>query len=134
MARIGGLGPGELGLSLLVQDVAAASAFYRDVPGAEGFDRTALSEPMRGLPAGTVTTVEMRIGNMHLSVVRENPGWPEAPRPDWPRSPHSAGTTTVLFSIYVEDVDAAVERALAAGAKPRSRATIIAAASNSARR
>ncbi|MGH8431530.1 MAG: hypothetical protein ACREUF_14125, partial [Solimonas sp.] len=37
-------------------------------------------------------------------------------RPDWPRCPEAAGTTTTSFSVYVDDVDATLAKALARGA------------------
>ncbi len=114
MAIRNGLRPGQMGVTLIVKDPAAAAEFYRDVFGAEELVRY---EQQSGiLPEGTVTAVEMRIGNAHLIVERENPRFAQAPRPDWPRSPLSAATTTAFFTLYVDDVDAVVARALAAGA------------------
>lgn len=117
MAIIGGHKPGQFSLSVLVQDVAAAANFYRTVLGAEETARTTLDEPIHGLARGIVTAIEMRLGDVHLCVGLENPRWSEAPRRDWPRAPHSAGTTTALFSLYVSDVDDAISRALEAGAR-----------------
>ncbi|MCJ2057400.1 VOC family protein [Methylobacterium sp. J-048] len=117
MAIIGRHKPGQFGLFLVVKDVAAAADFYRAVLGAEEILRTTQDEPIRNLDRGTVTAIEMRLGDIHLCVTLENPRWSEAPRPDWPRAPHSAGTTTAHFSLYVSDVDDAMSRALSAGAR-----------------
>lgn len=118
MAIAGGLRVGQLGVTLIVKDVAAAAGFYRDVLGAEEIARYAGMHPEP--PPGVVPdSIEMRLGDAHLIVTRENPRWREAPRPDWPRAPDSAGTTSAAFTLYVEDVDAVFAQALAAGATRR---------------
>lgn len=119
MAVIGSRRVGEFGVTLIVKDVARAAAFYADVLEAEEIERHFAPSPVE--PAGDdLCSVEMRLGPTYLLVVKENPRWREAPRPDWPRSPHSAGAPSSLFSLYVEDVDAVLARALAAGATPRN--------------
>ncbi|WP_165839058.1 VOC family protein [Roseicella frigidaeris] len=125
MAIPGRQGIGQLGVTLIVQQVAAAADFYRDVLGAEEVDRGAAAypggPPPAGLPAGEVTWAELRLAGAHLLVVRENPRWREAPRPDWPRSPIAAGAPSTCLTLYVDDVDAVYARALAAGASPTAR-------------
>jgi PhnB protein len=108
MAIKGSLKPGQLGITLFVRDIPAATAFYREILGA--------TEIHRHLARGDVVSIEMRIGDAHLSVAGENPNLKDAPRPDWPRSPQAARTTTALLTVYVDDVDETVARALAAGA------------------
>jgi len=115
MAIVDGLAAGQLGVTLLVKDPLAAAAFYRDALGAREVRRwgTGVGAPRAG---EAVTAVELRLGAACLTVTMENPRWREAPRPDWPRSPQSAGTTTAFLTCYVDDVDAVLARALAAGA------------------
>jgi PhnB protein len=91
-----------------------------DVLGAEEIRRH--SSPIPTDPPGPdVHSVELRLGDAYLIVARENPRWKDAPRPDWPRSPISAGAASTAFTIYVDDVDAVLEQALAAGATPLTR-------------
>ncbi len=118
MAIKGGLQAGQLGVTLIVKDAATAAGFYRDVLGAEEVARYRGTDPA---PPGEAApdAIEMRLGDAHLLVTVENPRWREAPRPDWPRSPESAGTTSAAFTLYVDDVDAVFARALAAGATRR---------------
>lgn len=113
MAVRGGLRASELGVTLIVRDVAAAADFYRIVLGAEEIRRHGMEPEIDG--------VEMRLGAANLVVTRENPRWREAPRPDWPRSPASAGATTSFFTVHVTDVDAVLARAIAMGASPQTR-------------
>ena len=115
MAIAGGLRVGQLGLTLIVQDVAAAVDFYRDVLGAT-LIREHRSLVPTDPPGPQLFSAEMRLGDAFLCVTMENPRWREAPRPDWPRSPVSAGAPSTFCTLYVDDVDAVVARALAAGA------------------
>jgi PhnB protein len=114
MAIEGGLRVGQIGISLIVHDVTAATEFYCTVLGAE---KTASYFTPRS-PEGSsqVASVELRFGEAYLTVQQENPRWREAPRPDWPRSPVSAGSASVGFTLYVDDVDDVFARALEAGA------------------
>src|SRR5262245_50000749 len=99
MAVKGGLRVGQLGVTLIVQDVAAAAAFYMDVLGAEEVRRHSSALPTDP-PGPDVHSVELRLGDAYLIVARENPRWREAPRPDWPRSPISAGAASTAFTLY----------------------------------
>lgn len=110
MAIRNGLKVGQLGVTLIVRDAAAAADFYKDVLGAEEIHRHVTAD------GAGVHGIELKLGEAHLTLATENPNLTKAPRPDWPRSPHSAGTTTAFFTVYVDDVDAVVARALAAGA------------------
>lgn len=119
MAIEGGLRVGELGVTLIVNDVEAAARFYADVLGAQELGRHA--SPIPGDIGGPqVHSVEMRLAGTFLVVARENPRWREAPRPDWPRAPISAGAASAAFTLYVDDVDATLAHALAAGASPQT--------------
>jgi PhnB protein len=117
MALVGRQGAGQLGITLIVQDVAAAADFYRDVPGAEEVHRSHRLHP-EAAPSAEPVSAELRLGGAYLVVSQENPRWREAPRPDWPRSPVSAGAASAFMTIYVDDVDAVFAKALAAGASP----------------
>ena len=120
MAIKDGLRVGQLGVTLIVRDVDAAADFYRDVLGAEEIRRH--GSPLPADPPGLPShAAELRLGDTHLVVARENPRWREAPRADWPRSPASAGASSVALTLYVEDVDATFAQALAAGASPQAR-------------
>ncbi|MDF2994967.1 MAG: hypothetical protein K0R27_604 [Xanthobacteraceae bacterium] len=113
MAIRGGPRAGELGVTLIVRDVAVAAEFYRVVLGAE---------VIRHHGSGPeVDAVEMRLGEASLVVTRENPRYREAQRPDWPCSPTSAGAATSFFTVHVTDVDAVLARAIAMGASPQAR-------------
>jgi PhnB protein len=61
------------------------------------------------LPDGTIAHAEIRIGDSILMLAEENAEWGN-------RSPQSLGGSPVSMMIYVPDVDAAFDRALAAGA------------------
>ncbi|WP_428683079.1 VOC family protein [Reyranella sp.] len=111
---------GQIGISLIVQDVAAAADFYRDVIGAEEIRRSFAHNP--GEPPGPEPLgAELLLSGARLYVAKENPRWREAPRPDWPRSPLSAGASSGFLIVYVDDVDDVFARALAAGATSLAR-------------
>lgn len=86
---------------LTLRDAAAAVAFYERAFGAE------LALKLT-LPDGKFAHAEIRIGDCHLMLAEENPDWGN-------RSPQVLGGSPVSFMVYVPDVDAAFERALAAG-------------------
>jgi PhnB protein len=88
---------------LAVHDAAAALEFYQQVFGAR--------ERMRmPAPGGRVGHAEIEIGDSCIMLADEYPeiGF---------RSPQAIGGTPVNLHLYVEDVDAMVEQAVAAGAK-----------------
>lgn len=106
---------GQIGITLIVQDVAAAADFYRDVIGAEEIRRSFAHN--HGEPEGPEALgAELSLAGARLNVAKENPHWREAPRSDWPRSPTSAGASSGFLIVYVDDVDDVFARALAAGA------------------
>lgn len=88
---------------LIVKDGARAIEFYCRV-----FDAT---EAMRVVqPDGRVGHAELRIGDSVLMLADE---FPEMGA----KSPPSVGGSPVTISLYVEDVDATVRRAVEAGAQ-----------------
>jgi PhnB protein len=88
---------------LHIKDAARAIEFYKDVFGATEVFR--MDEP-----SGKIGHAEIKIGDSHVMLADEFPD-------KGVRSPQSYGGTPVSLLLYVEDVDALAERALAAGAK-----------------
>jgi PhnB protein len=87
---------------LVVEGAEAAIAFYGTVFGA--------TERMRlPGPDGTIGHAELRLGDSLLMVADEAPQLGI-------RGPRAIGGTPVTISVYVEDVDGVVERAVQAGA------------------
>ena len=87
----------------IVNDAASAIEFYKGAFGATEFVRLAD-------PSGKVMHAEIRIGNSPLMLADEFPDMGY-------RSPHSLGGSPVSVLLYVEDVDALFNQAVAAGAK-----------------
>jgi uncharacterized glyoxalase superfamily protein PhnB len=90
---------------LICRGAASALDFYARAFGAV--------EVMR-LPApdGRLMHAALRIGDSHLMLVDEMPEWGAL-------GPLSLGGTPVTVHLYVEDVDAAFQQAVAAGATPK---------------
>lgn len=88
---------------LILDGASAAMEFYAQVLGARERMR------MPG-PGGTIGHAELTIGD---SVIMLADGDPDMDI----RDPRAVGGTPVLLHVYVEDVDACVERATAAGAR-----------------
>jgi PhnB protein len=87
---------------VVVDDAARALDFYRDAFGAE---------QTYCLPMGDrIGHAEVRIGDTRLMVMDENPAWGA-------NAPKTLGGATGSFMIYVPDADAAIDRAVKAGAK-----------------
>ena len=92
---------------LVVRDGAAAIDFYRAAFAAEE-----LGERFTA-PTGEVIHAEIRIGDSVVMITEETAD-PDAPA----RAPESCdGVVTAVMATYWEDVDAAWERAVAAGAE-----------------
>ena len=90
---------------LIVEGAARALDFYKDVFGA--------TEQMRMAgPAGRVAHAEMRIGDSVVMLADEVPDMGY-------RGPKGYGGSAVSLMVYVDDVDATFQRALAAGAIER---------------
>jgi len=87
---------------LIFSGASDAIAFYKKALGAEEVTR------MDG-PGGRIHH-EIRIGDSHIMLGDEQPEIGAV-------SPKTIGGSPVSIHLYVEDVDAAVERAVAAGAK-----------------
>ena len=88
---------------LIINGAARAIDFYEKV-----FDAT---EVMRMAdPSGKVGHAEIKIGDSVIMLADEHPEMGH-------RSPQSLGGSPVGILLYVKDVDATVEKALAAGAK-----------------
>jgi PhnB protein len=89
---------------LIVDDAAAAIDFYTSILGA--------SERIRmDAPGGRIGHAELTLGDAVIMLAGEHPEMGA-------RGPRSVGGTPVTIFAYVDDVDAAFERAVQAGAKP----------------
>jgi PhnB protein len=86
---------------LIVAGAAEAIRFYGEAFGAE----EVLRMPM---PGGRIAHAEVRIGNSHIMLSDE---WPDM---DF-LGPKARGGATASLMIYLEDVDSAWDRAIAAG-------------------
>ena len=87
---------------LHVDGADAAIAFYTDVLGA--------TERVRmPAPGGAIGHAELELGDSLIMLADEHPEYGV-------RGPRAFGGTPVTVHVYVEDVDAVVERAVAAGA------------------
>jgi PhnB protein len=89
--------------ALVVRDAARAMEFYKAAFGAQERMR------MAG-PGGKIVHAEMTIGDSVIMVADEFPEWGNL-------SPESLKGSPVRMGLYVEDVDAVANRAVAAGAK-----------------
>jgi PhnB protein len=102
--RTGAIPPGYHSItpSIVVDDATRALEFYREAFGA--------TETYR-LPMGDkIGHAEIQIGDSRLMLSDEYPDWDAL-------GPRSRGGSTGSYLIYVPDADAAVERAVKAGAK-----------------
>ena len=91
--------------ALIVRDAAAAIDFYRRAFDAVEIDR------MAG-PDGSIMHAEIRIGDSRIMLGEENEQWGT-------RSPLLTNGNPGSLHIYVPDADAAYDRAIKEGAKPR---------------
>ena len=89
---------------ICVDGAARAIEFYKEAFGATEIMR------MEAPGGGKIGHAEIRIGDSVIMLADEHPEL------DF-RSPHTVGGSSAHFMIYDEDVDARVERAIAAGAK-----------------
>lgn len=88
---------------MIVKGAADAIAFYKAAFGATELMRMAD-------PTGKVGHAEIRIGDSPIMLADEHPEIGAV-------GPQTLGGSTTSFLLYVEDVDAGFERAVAAGAK-----------------
>jgi PhnB protein len=86
---------------IVVDDAAAALDFYKEAFGAE--------EVLRMPMGDRIGHAEIRIGDSHVMLADEFPEMDKL-------GPKSRGGPTASLMIYLEDVDSAFARALAAGA------------------
>ena len=84
-----------------VHDAARALEFYKEAFGA--------TEIMRMDYEGKIGHAEIRVGDALIYLADEYP--------EHNRSPRTLGGSPVILYLYVDDVDAVAEKALAAGAK-----------------
>jgi PhnB protein len=91
---------------LVVKGASQAIEFYKKAFGAEEISRAA------GPDGKSLMHADLRIGDSRLFLVDE---FPEMDC----RGPQSIGGTPVTIHMYVEDVDAAFNKAVAAGAQVR---------------
>jgi PhnB protein len=92
--------------SLCVSNGAAALEWYAKALGA-------VERFRRDMPGGKIAHAEMSLGADKSVVMLSDamPGWPL-------KSPEECSGISSSLSVYVDDVDAAFARAVAAGAKP----------------
>lgn len=94
--------------NLIVTDVDRAIAFYTEGLGGRLLFRA-------GMPDGPADHAQLRVGESFLLLTRENrEAHPEAVL----RAPSTLNGASVILELYVDDVEAAVEHALRAGAQP----------------
>jgi PhnB protein len=86
---------------LIVADTARALDFYARAFGAIELGRCEM-------PDGGIGHAEIRIGDSLITLADEFPDWGYL-------GPNARGGSTVVMRVYVEDVDAAFARAIAAG-------------------
>ena len=100
-------GYGSVTPYLIVQDAANAIDYYKKVFGA--------TERMRMPgPDGKIAHAEIQIGGSYIMLADENPEMGA-------RSPKTVGGSPISLLVYVENVDRTVEKAVAAGAKVKSK-------------
>lgn len=89
---------------MIIRDVQKALAYYQSAFGAE-------TEEVHYMPDGkTVMHAKMRIGDSRVLMAEENPQYGCL-------SPLSLGNSPIGLHVYVKDVDATFNQAIAAGAK-----------------
>ena len=89
---------------LIVRDADKAIEFYKQAFGAE------LQGQAARMPNGKIMHAMLRIGDSFLMLNDEMPDYGAL-------SPVSGGSSSVIIHIYTDDVDAAFQRATAAGAQ-----------------
>lgn len=95
----------RLSLNLVVHDAAAAIDFYKEAFGAEEYYR--LIDP----ESGKIGHAELSLHGALLMVADEYP--------QWNKSARTLGGSPVRIALMCDDVQAAFERAVAAGAEVR---------------
>ena len=95
---------------LIVKDAAGAIEFYKRAFGATELYRS----PM---PDGNGIHAKVRIAKSVVLISDERPVAPGGPGVSL-HSPQTLGGTSTVFELYVDDADAAYQRAVSAGATP----------------
>jgi len=88
---------------LIMKDAAKAIDFYERALGAKELYRL-------DAPGGKIGHAEMTLGDSHIMIADEVPEMKIL-------GPHSLGGSPVSFLVYVDDVDSAFPKAIAAGGK-----------------
>ncbi|MFB3922124.1 MAG: VOC family protein [Terriglobia bacterium] len=87
---------------LVIRGAAKAIEFYKKAFGAQ-------ERSVHKIPDGMVMHAELKIGDSTVMLADEFPGAPC-------QAPQTAGTTTTVLHLYVDDVDSWFNRAASAGA------------------
>ncbi len=93
---------------LFVRNAEKAIEFYKQAFGA----RTLYRSPM---PGGNGIFAQLQIFDSVVQLADESP---EPRDPSGPTSPQTRGGPSVILELYVDDVDAAFQRAVLAGGEP----------------
>lgn len=96
----------DFALHLVVEDVPASVDFYERAFGAR-------VTRVLHLPDGSVATCELAIEELHVALAAPVPGTTLA-------TPRSTGTSVAAYRFTVPDADAAMDRAVSAGATVHS--------------
>ena len=94
----------KITVMLAVSDGKAAAEFYQKAFGAE---------PLWHMDAGDQYYAGVSIDGAEIFLATESPDWGT-------RSPSALGFTTARIELYVDDPAAVLDRAIAAGATPRT--------------
>ena len=94
---------GTVAVSLVVRDAKAAVDFYMKVLGAVHLYTLTM-------PNGGVAHAEFKIGDTIIMIADENPEWGN-------KSPQTLGGSSVVLNVMVDDPDATVAKAEAAGGR-----------------
>jgi len=95
-----------LSLHLVVEDIPASVDFYRQAFGAR------LTRELR-LPDGSIVVADLLLDDLPLALAAPIPGTSLA-------TPRSTGTSVAAYRFAVQDAEAAMERAVSAGATVHS--------------
>ncbi len=87
---------------IAVEDTMKAIQFYKKIFGAKVMNLLKES-------GGRVAHAEIKIGDSVLMIADENPQYNHTPK--------SLGATTLIISLYIENVDKIIKKALSSGAK-----------------
>ncbi len=113
---IDGIPQTGLELTLAVPDAAAAAAFYAAAFGAGEHARYVI--PDHPACVGPVKAVHMHLGGVVLHISTANPRTAETMDRWGSKTPRMLRGFSTVFTLRVDDLDAAFARAVAAGARP----------------